>query len=101
MSRIDLRRAFKQLFREISQIYLLATVVGGFVFIDATMSMGLRNTCQLFKDEFMKAFVRGLVHHHPSLFSDGSGNLVDNYLDDIWFLADTVERNRLQMMVAE
>ena len=101
MSRIDLRRAFKQLFREISQMYLLATVVGEFVFIDATMSMGLRNTCQLFEEEFMKAFVRGLVHHHPSLFSDGCGNLVDNYLDDIWFLADTVERNRLQMIVAE
>ena len=101
MSRIDLRRAFKQLFREISQMYLLATVVGEFVFIDATMSMGLRNTCQLFEEEFMKAFVRGLVHHHPGLFSDDWGNLVDNYLDDIWFLADTVERNRLQMMVAE
>ena len=101
MSRIDLRRAFKQLFREISQMYLLATVVGEFVFIDATMSMGLRNTCQLFEEEFMKAFVRGLVHHHPSLFSDDYGNLVDNYLDDIWFLADTAERNRLQMMVAE
>ena len=101
MSRIDLRRAFKQLFREISQMYLLATVVGEFVFIDATMSMGLRNTCQLFEEEFMKAFVRGLVHHHPSLFSDHCGNLVDNYLDDIWFLADTAEKNRLQMMVAE
>ena len=28
MSRIDLRRAFKQLFRQISQMHLLATVVG-------------------------------------------------------------------------
>ena len=83
MSRIDLRRAFKQLFREISQMYLLATVVGEFVFIDATMSMGLRNTCQLFEEEFMKAFVRGLVHHHPNLFADLVGLLVDNYLDDI------------------
>ena len=101
MSRIDLRRALKQLFREISQMYLLATVLGEFVFIDATMSMGLRNTCQLFEEEFMKAFVRGLVHHHPRLFSDDFGNLVDNYLDDIWFLADTAEKNRLQMMVAE
>ena len=44
ISRIDLRRAFKQLFRQISQLYLLATMVGDFAFIDATMSMGLRNT---------------------------------------------------------
>ena len=27
--------------------------------------------------------------------------LVDNYLDDIWFLADTQEKNILQLMVAE
>ena len=101
MSRIDLRRAFKQLFRQISQMHLLATTVGDFVFIEATMSMGLRNTCQVFEEQFMKAFVRGLIHHHPNLFSDRLGNLVDNYLDDIWFLADTTEKNRLQMMVAE
>ena len=44
MARLDLKRAFKQLFRTISQMYLLATVVGEYVFIDATMSMGLRNT---------------------------------------------------------
>ena len=62
---------------------MLATVVGEYVFIDATMSMGLLNTCKLFKDDFMKAFVRGLVHHHPELFSEGMGPLVDNYLDDI------------------
>ena len=101
MSRIDLTRAFKQLFRTISQIHLLATVVGDNVFIDATMSMGLRNTCKLFEEEFMKAFVRGLVHHHPKLFTDDWGRLVDNYLDDIWFLADTYEKNMLQLMVAE
>ena len=83
MSRIDLTRAFKQLSRTISQIYLLATVVDDFVFIDATMSMGLRNTCKLFEEDFMKAFVRGLIHHQPSLFSDQLGPLVDNYLDDI------------------
>lgn len=83
ISRIDLRRAFKQLFRQISQMYLLATMVGDFVFIDATMSMGLRNTCQLFEEQFMKAFVRGLIRHHPTLFSDEYGQLVDNYLDDI------------------
>ena len=83
MSRIVLTRAFKQLSRTISQIYLLATVVDDFVFIDATMSMGLRNTCKLFEEDFMKAFVRGLIHHHPSLFSDQLGPLVDNYLDDI------------------
>ena len=83
ISRIDLRRAFKQLFRSISQMYLLATVVGEFVFIDATMSMGLRNTCKLFEEDFMKAFVKGLVHHHPELFTDDAGPLVDNYLDDI------------------
>ena len=83
MSRIDLRRAFKQLFRNISQLYLLATTVDNKVFIDATMSMGLRNTCKLFEEDFMKAFVKGLVHHHPSLFTDELGQLVDNYLDDI------------------
>ena len=66
MSRIDLRRAFKQLFRAIEQLYLLATVVDDLVFIDATMSMGLRNTCKLFEEDFMKAFIRGLFHHHPS-----------------------------------
>ena len=70
MSRLDLRRAFKQLFRDISQLYLLATVVGEFVFIDATMSMGLRNTCKLCEEDFMNAFIKGLLHHHPRLFSD-------------------------------
>ena len=83
MSRVDLRRAFKQLFRAVSQLNLLATVVGDFVFIDATMSMGLRITCKLFEEEFMKAFTRGLRYHHPELFSDELGSLVDNYLDDI------------------
>ena len=83
MSRIDLRRAFKQLFRAIEQLYLLATVVDDLVFIDATMSMGLRNTCKLFEEDFMKAFIRGLLHHHPSLFSDDLGPLVGNYLDDV------------------
>ena len=83
MSRIDLRRAFKQLLRAIEQLYLLATVVDDLVFIDATMSMGLRNTCELFEEDFMKAFIRGLLHHHPSLFSDDLGPLVGNYLDDV------------------
>ena len=59
MGRIDLKRAFKQLFRTISQMNLLATVVGEFVFIEATMSMGFRNTSKLFEEEFMKALVRG------------------------------------------
>ena len=63
--------------------------------------MGLRNTCKLFEEEFMRAFVKGLIHHHPHLFSDSAGALIDNYLDDIWFMADTAEKNRLQMMVAE
>ena len=49
----------------------------------------------------MKAFVKGLVHHHPDLFGDGLGNLIDNYLDDVWFLANTADRNRLQLLVAE
>ena len=49
----------------------------------------------------MKAFVRGLRHHHPGLFSDRFGPLVDNYLDDIWFLADSQEKNLLQLLVAE
>ena len=83
MSRIDLRKAFKQLFRDVSQMYLLGTVVGDFVFIDATMSMGLRNTCKLFEEDFMKAFIKGLIHHHPDLFADDLGPLIDNYLDDI------------------
>ena len=101
MSRIDLKRAFKQLFRVISQLNLLATKIGDMVFIDATMSMGLRNTCKLFEEDFMKAFVKGLVHHHPALFADGLGPLVDNYLDDIWFLGDTYKKNMLQLLVAE
>ena len=101
MGRIDLKQAFKQLFRDISQMYLLATVVDEMVFIDATMSMGLRNTCKLFQEDFMMAFVRGLVHHHPNLFSDRFGLLVDNYLDDIWFLAETRDKNMLQMLIAE
>ena len=63
---------------------LIATKVDDFVFIEATMSMGLRNTCKLFEEDFMKAFVTGLVHHHPNLFADNLGCLVDNnYLDDI------------------
>ena len=101
MSRIDLKRAFKQLFRSISQLNLLATKIGDQVFIDATMSMGLRNTCKLFEEDFMKAFVKGLIHHHPSLFSDNLGALVDNYLDDIWFLAESPEKNMLQILIAE
>ena len=101
ISRIDLRRAFKQLFRAMSQMYLLATVVDDQVFIDATMSMGLRNTCKLFEEDFMKAFIKGLVHRHPALFSDGLGLLIDNYLDDIWFLGDTKVRNKLQILIAE
>ena len=82
-------------------MHLLATVIGEYVFIEATMSMGLRNTCKLFEEDFMKAFIKGLVHHHPKLFSDKLGNLVDNYLDDIWFLADTADKNMLQMLIAE
>ena len=101
MSRIDLKRAFKQLFRSIPQLNLLSTKIGDQVFIDATMSMGLRNTCKLFEEDFMKAFVKGLVHHHPSLFSDSLGALVDNYLDDIWFLAENPEKNMLQILIAE
>ena len=101
MSRVDLRRAFKQLFRSISQLYLLATVVDNSVFIDATMPMGLRNTCKLFEEDFMKAFIKGLIHHHPELFSDELGPLVNNYLDDIWFVAKTADKNRLQILIAE
>ena len=101
MSRIDLRRAFKQLFRVISQLNLLATKIGDSVFIDATMSMGLRNTCKLFEEDFMKAFVKGLLYHHPALFADQYGPLVDNYLDDIWFLGVTEEKNMLQVLIAE
>ena len=101
MSRIDLRRAFKQLFRSIEQLGLLATKIDNKVFIDATMSMGLRITCKLFEEDFMKTFVKGLVHHHPSLFTDEFGLLVDNYLDDIWFLADSSAKNSLQMLIAE
>ena len=101
MARIDLKRTFKQLFRAISQMNLLATKIDEYVFIDATMSMGLRNTCKLFEEDFMKAFVKGLHHHHPALFADGLGRLVDNYLDDIWFLAETKEKNRLQLLIAE
>ena len=101
MSRIDLRRAFKQLFRSISQLHLLATVVDDNVFIEATMSMGLRNTCKLFEEDFMKAFVKGLTHHHPALFTDTLGALIDNYLDDIWFVGQSASKNRLQMLIAE
>ena len=101
MSRIDLRRAFKQLFRVISQLNLLATKIGDSVFIDATMSMGLRNTCKLFEEDFMKAFVKGLFHHHPALYADHYGPLVNNYLDDIWFLGVTEEKNMLQLLIAE
>ena len=49
----------------------------------------------------MKAFIKGLIHHHPSLFSDDMGGLVDNYLDDIWFLAQTEHKNTLQILIAE
>ena len=93
MAKIDLKRAFKQLFSAISQMNVLATKIDEYVFIDATMSMGLRNTCKLFEEDFMKAFVKGLHHHHPALFADGLGRLVDNYLDDIWFLAETKDKN--------
>ena len=49
----------------------------------------------------MKAFIKGLVHHHPDLFSDDMGNLVDSYLDDIWFLAKRRKKNMLQLLVSE
>ena len=83
MSRIDLRKAFKQLFRAISQMHLLATKVNDFVLIDATTSTGLRNTCKLFEEDFMRAFIKGLIHHHLDLFTDNLGPVIDNYLDDI------------------
>ena len=31
----------------------------------------------------MKAFVKGLVHHHPKLFADDGGWFINNYLDNI------------------
>ena len=65
------------------------------------MSMGLRNTCKLFEEDFMKAFIKGLIHHDPELFSDELGPLVNNYLDDIWFVAKTADKNRFQILVAE
>ena len=65
------------------------------------MSMGLRNTCKLFEEDFMKAFIKGLLHHHPKLFADDCGRLVDNYLDDIWFLAESSQKNKLQLLIAE
>ena len=49
----------------------------------------------------MNAFVKGLVHHHPNLFADKFGQLVDNYMDDIWFLAKLAQRNKLQLLIAE
>ena len=49
----------------------------------------------------MKAFIKGLIHHHPVLFTDEFGPLVGNYLDDIWFIAPTEEKNTLQLLVAE
>ena len=101
MSRIDLRKAFKQLFRTVSQLYLIGTVLDEFVFIDATMSMGLKNTCKLFEEDFKKAFVKDILHHHPELFSDRVRSLVNNYLDDIWFVADSAEKNMLQLLIAE
>ena len=61
------------------------------MFIDATMSVGLKNTCKLFEGYFLKAFIKGLIHHHPVLFSDEFGPLVGNYLDDIWFITPTEE----------
>ena len=101
MSRLDLKRAFKQLFRELSQLHLLATMVDELVFIEATMSMGLRNSFKPLEKDFMNAFVKGLRQHHPKLFSDRLGHLVDNYLDDVWVLADSREKNLLRLLVAE
>ena len=49
----------------------------------------------------MIAFVSGLVHRHPDLFTYELGPLVDNYPDDIWFLADIHKKNLLQFMIAE
>ena len=64
--------------------------------------MGLRNTCKLFEEDFMNAFVKGLVHHHPNLFSDKVGQqLVDNYLDNIRFPVKSAQRNKLQLLIAE
>ena len=82
-------------------MYPLGTVVDEFVFIDATMLMGLKNTCKLFEVDFMKAFVKELIHHHPVLFSNDLGPLVGNHLVDIWVTAATEEKNRLQLLVAE
>ena len=96
MSRMDLKKAFKQLFRTVSQMYLLSTLVDDFVFIDATMSMGLGNTCKLFVADVMKAYIKVSLRRHPNLFSDAVGPLVGNYLDDIWFLADLSPKNMLQ-----
>ena len=92
MSRIDLRRSFKQLFRTISQLYLSGRVVDEFVFIDAIMSMGLKYTCKLFEEDSIKTLMKGLLHHHPKLFSDRFCPLVGNYLDDIWFVAQGCDK---------
>ena len=73
---------------------MLATVVDDHVFIDATMSICLRNTCKLFEENFIKAFVKGLVHHHLTLFTDELGALIDNYLEDIYFLGKSTDKNR-------
>ena len=58
-------------------------MVDDILYIDATMSMGLGKTCKLFEEDFMKAFVKGLLNHHPDFFAEDLGPLVDNYLDDI------------------
>ena len=55
----------------------------------------------MFEEDFMKALIRGLLHPHPKLFSDHHGPLVNNYLDDIWFVADPEGKNRMQILVAE
>ena len=68
-------------------------------FINGTMSVGSKNTCKLFDEDIMKAFLKGLPYCHPKLFSDEVGPLLGNYLDEIWFVAGSAE-NVLQFLSA-
>ena len=54
VSRIDLRIAFKQLFSTITKMYWLGTVVNDLVFIDATMSMKVKNIANCLKMILLK-----------------------------------------------
>ena len=83
----------------LSQIYLLGTIVDDFVFVGESMSMGLRILASCLKRILVIRLFRLCSCVIP--IADVVGPVVGNYLDDIWILADSADKNMFQLLVAK